>query len=273
MSDRRHQYEVEKELGDQLRRSSPAERLRLYRSIYDERIARVASHPLAVRSRDATAQEAAAVPRLRLLRPFLGPETDVLELGPGDGHLASRVASRVRKVYAVDVSLALVPQAVWPKNLEWLLTDGVSIPLPAKSVDVAFSDQMLEHLHPEDAAEQTRDVYRVLRPGGSYLCVTPHRFSGPWDVSRTFDDVATGLHLKEYTLRELVALLRSAGFERVCGFLSVRGHRLSPTLDAEVFIALEQPVALLPRVLRRRVARLLDAVKIVGRRAPGGRSW
>ncbi|HSK15287.1 MAG TPA: class I SAM-dependent methyltransferase [Gaiellaceae bacterium] len=266
----RHQYEVERELGNRLRTASRAERLRLYRSVYDERIARVPTHPLAVRARDTTAREAAAVHRLRLIHRFLGPETDFLEIGPGDGSLAQAAAGHARTVYAVDVSLALVAERHWPQNLEWLLTDGVSIPLPSQSVDFAFSDQVLEHLHPDDARDQTRDVYRALRPGASYLCITPNRLSGPWDVSRAFDETATGLHLKEYTLLELVALFRSAGFERIRAFVSYRGRRLSPPVDPRIFLVIEQVIGSLPRSLRKRIGRALDAVRVVGTRLPRG---
>ena len=61
----------------------------------------------------------------------------------------------------------------------------------------------MEHLHPDDALEQLQNIYSALVPGGIYLCITPNRLSGPQDVSRDFDMVATGFHLKEYTISEL----------------------------------------------------------------------
>lgn len=263
-SELRHHYEVEKELGARLRVASRAERLRLYREVYDERIERVPTHPLLLRSLDPAARVAATSRQLRLLRPFLSEGTRFLELGPGDGTLARAVARSVQKVYAVDVSLALVHENKFPDNLELLLTDGVSLPLAAESVDLAYSDQVLEHLHPDDAAEQTRNVCEALVPGGSYLCVTPHRFSGPWDVSRPFDDLATGLHLKEYTIEELVRLFRSTGFERVRAFLSFRGWRLSPLLGTTPHILLERGLEQMPRAVKRRTGYLLATVKILG---------
>jgi hypothetical protein len=61
----------------------------------------------------------------------------------------------------------------------------------------------------------------VLKPGGTYFCITPNRLSGPHDVSRDFDDEATGLHLREYTATELGRILRDAGFSRTRIFLRI----------------------------------------------------
>jgi predicted SAM-dependent methyltransferase len=36
----------------------------------------------------------------------------------------------------------------------------------AESVDLAYSNQLMEHLHPDDASEQLANVYRALKPGG-----------------------------------------------------------------------------------------------------------
>jgi hypothetical protein len=66
-------------------------------------------------------------------------------------------------------------------------------------------------------------VHRSLAPGGRYLCITPNRLYGPRDVSAHFDEVATGLHLKEYSADELRALLREAGFARVHFYAGARG--------------------------------------------------
>jgi len=59
------------------------------------------------------------------------------------------------------------------------------------------------------------NVYDKLVPGGVYICFTPNQLSGPHDVSKYFDYHATGLHLKEYTLTDLVGILREVGFSRI----------------------------------------------------------
>ena len=97
--------------------------------------------------------------------------------------------------------------------------------IPAADVDVIYSNQLMEHLHPEDAAEQLDNIFRALRPGGTYVCITPNRVNGPHDVSKHFDRIASGFHLHEYTYRELARLLRAAGFTRLEAVLDWRGRR------------------------------------------------
>ena len=54
-------------------------------------------------------------------------------------------------------------------NLDIVITDGVSLPVEPGSVDVAYSDQLMEHLHPDDAVAQLENVVRAIRPGGVYI--------------------------------------------------------------------------------------------------------
>lgn len=44
--------------------------------------------------------------------------------------------------------------------------------------------------------------------------------------------MATGLHLKEYTGRELSRLMRGAGFSRVLTFVAVRGRTVTAPIAA-----------------------------------------
>jgi SAM-dependent methyltransferase len=100
----------------------------------------------------------------------------------------------------------------------------VNIPLEPGSVDMAFSNQLIEHLHPEDALDQVASACRCLKPGGVYVTLTPNRLTGPHDVSYYFDTEATGFHLREYTHAELKALFLGAGFRRVSTYVEGKGH-------------------------------------------------
>jgi SAM-dependent methyltransferase len=263
--DRAH-YEVEIELAERLRRSTKEERLGgLYASVYAERLERIPQHPLLVRARDIDASARATSPQLRLLAPLLTPHTVFMELGPGDCALALAVAWRVDTVYAVDVSHDLVSETDLPSNFHLLTSNGVCVPVPEASVHLAYSNQVLEHVHPDDVEDHLREIRTALAPGGRFICITPNRLSGPWDVSRAFDDTATGLHLKEYTISEQIDLLRNAGFD-VGLFASYRGHYLWKSIPHLPIRSAESLIERLPRRLRRNVASALVAVKLIARR-------
>ena len=219
----RQQYEVERELADRLRHASREQRRTLYRDVYDELYQRVPHHPQLTRRSSPDLTREALAPQLRLLEAYLLPESTVLEIGPGDCELSVILAQRVRQVYGLDVSEEITQRMVLPSNFKLILSDGTSVPVPPESVDVAFSNQLMEHLHPDDAVEQLQGIWRALRPGGVYICITPNRLNGPHDVSRYFDAVATGFHLKEYTVGELSTLFRKVGFRKVQTLLGRSG--------------------------------------------------
>jgi SAM-dependent methyltransferase len=267
-ADTHRQYEVERELANRLRAAKDrTARRALYPVVYTDRIDLVPSHPLAQRAASVDRQREEVRRQFGLVKPFLRRETRFLELGPGDCALAVEVARHVAKVTAVDVSDALYDHLEQQANFELLLGDGVTVPVPSSSFDVAFSSQVLEHLHPEDALDHVREVARALAPGGVFVCVTPNRLAGPWDVSRHYDRVATGLHLREYTLTELRRLLREGGFSDVRCFISARGRHLSPVLGSSWLRPLEAMIEPIPFALRRRVAGALGAFKIVAQKS------
>jgi len=243
-------YEIEKELAGRLRQASRQERTRLYSLVYDELYRKV---PYLVRGKPTEQQEADLKVQERLLEGFLKDETAFLEIGPGNCTLSFSLARRVAQVFAVDVSEEMTrQQEKVPANFELILSDGTSIALLPESIDVAFSNQFLEHLHPEDVLDHLANVYKVLKPGGVYLCVTPNRLNGPHDISRYFDEIATGFHLKEYTCQELSLLFEQIGFSRLHAYIGGRGIYFPwPVI---VVRWLETILAVLPYRLRVSVA-------------------
>jgi SAM-dependent methyltransferase len=262
----RQHYEVEKELADRLRHATREQRRSLYGLVYDELYQRVPQHPQLTRKASPERSRAGLIPQLRLLRPYLRPETVLLEIGPGDCALSIALAGQVRQVYGLDVSEKITRQVSLPSNFKLILSDGTSVPLPPDSVDVAYSNQLMEHLHPDDALEQLQGIWRALRPGGVYMCITPNGLSGPHDISAHFDSVATGFHLKEYTVAELSLLFRTVGFRKVQTLLGRRGVCV-PAPVAPV-VAGERILALLPqgprRALGRTVGRAFLGIRLLG---------
>jgi SAM-dependent methyltransferase len=257
----RAHYLVERELSERLRRAPREERPHLYTAVYDELFRRVPDHPQ-LRLKRARGLREETLFALRLLGRYVDPETVFLEIGPGDCALSLALAPRVRKVYAVDVSAEIVRGLELPENFELSLSDGRSIPVPRGSVTLAYSDQLMEHLHPDDALDQLGNIYEALAPGGSYICLTPNRLSGPHDISMYFDEEATGFHLKEYTTAELARAFRRAGFAGIKVLIGARGRYLSCPLFPVRW--LEALLAALPRRLSRKISRSFPLRLVLG---------
>jgi SAM-dependent methyltransferase len=114
----------------------------------------------------------------------------------------------------------------------------------------------MEHLHIEDAEPQLREIYRVLKPGGQYLCTTPNRVSGPHDISVYFDEIPRGFHMREYDYGSLRSLLLGAGFRRVRFPVVVRGLPLAtPSYSALRWV--ERVLETMPPLRRTRLAGLM----------------
>jgi SAM-dependent methyltransferase len=248
----REHYTIERALAARLAGAPPAERGVLYGEVYEELFRNIPHHPQLSR-RSSQERDRQVERELYFLRELLRADITFLELGAGDQALARRVAPLVRGAHAVDVASAIADAAPAPTNLYVHLTDGSHLPLASASIDLVYSNQLMEHLHPDDAATQLREVFRVLRPGGAYLCVTPNRLTGPWDVSRLFSDTPDGLHLREYSNRELATLLCAAGFARIWAVVPVgsAARRVRPSLLS----AAERMLEPLPARVRRRVLR------------------
>jgi SAM-dependent methyltransferase len=260
-------YRVEKELADRLRQAPPEARGALYATVYDELFRRVPHHPMLRRSESSERRHAALDWQLELLSGFLHPDVTFLEVGTGDCALAFEVAKVVKTVYAVDVSEASVRPAATPPNVQRILSDGSSVHVPTGSIDVAYSNQLMEHLHPDDVVRQLKNIVGALAPGGVYLCITPNRLNGPHDISGYFDDVATGLHLREYTVSELRHLFRQVGFSKIVMFAGGGGrYWRCPVVVATLC---ERVLQMLPSRLRKAIARRSLVRGLIGVRLVG----
>lgn len=263
----RQHYEVERELADRLRRAAREERRTLYSEVYDELFKRVPLHPQHTNKSSPERLAADVREKMEILAPFLSENAVFLEVGPGDCELAKTVAEKVARVLAVDVSDEITRKRELPANLQLVISDGSSIPVPPDSVNVAYSNQLMEHLHPDDALEQLRHLHTALKSGGVYICITPSRLTGPHDISCFFDREATGFHLKEYTVGDLAALFHEVGFTKVR--IIFGGHGKFMLLPTWPVVICEKLLALLPIGLRKAIAlkppfRWLFGVRLAG---------
>lgn len=265
------QCRFETEIASRLRNASRDQRKHLYSELYEayarafpESVPGCPDHP------DPNVSYEVA-----FARRFVASHMVVAEIGPGRCEFAHALAPYCKWLYAFDV-VDVSNTAAAPGNFTHTITDGIHIPLPDRHADLVISNQLMEHLHPDDALDQLLEVARVLRPGGKYICVTPNRLHGPHDCSARFDElpcpvadgsyVANGLHLKEYTNTELMRLFATAGFRSCAIFIGGRGHYRQ--LPAGLMRTLEGIVRWIPRDWRKqsRLFRVLLGVRVVATR-------
>ncbi len=218
------QFIVEKGLADRLRNSKPEERKNILSTMYDELFAKVPEHSRLTRRSDPEKTRQYNRSKAGLLRRFLNPNIVFLEFGSGDCQFAEEIAKQAKEVIGVDISDQRDPAKPSPPNFRLVTYDGTNLDsIASDSVDLAFSDQLLEHLHPEDAQNHIALIFRILRKGGNYVLRTPHAHSGPHDISKYFCYEPQGFHLKEWTFTELRAAMLAARFSRVTAMRSIRG--------------------------------------------------
>lgn len=147
----------------------------------------------------------------------------VLEIGCGRGGLSNymmRSGRSPKHLYACDFSAdaIAIAQARFgsPPGLEWRQEDIQAINLPADSVDRIISCETIEHVpRPEQAI---RELYRVLRPGGTLYLTCPNYFNffGLWCVYRWLigKPFTEGQPFVNYiVLPRLLSWIRKAGFK------------------------------------------------------------
>jgi len=118
----------------------------------------------------------------------------------GCGSKAYRSLFRVQQYTGLDVEQEGHPHEQEDVDV---LYDGRTIPFPDAHFDACFSSEVFEHVF--DLPLSIREIYRVLKPGGSGLFVVPF----VWDEHEVPYDFG------RYSSFGLHHLLKEAGFELV----------------------------------------------------------
>lgn len=200
---------------------------------------------------------------------MIGPPCRVYEVGSGQGTLARALARAGYEVVATDISSERGGQREPEERLTWGETDGVHLDEFADrgGFDAVISDQMVEHLHPDDFLPHLSSARLLLKPGGRYAFRTPHGPSGPYDASLPFGFPAPlGTHLREYSFGSRVALLRAAGYTRVLAERPTRRGPVASGRYANYLTFVEAQLDRLPLDVRRRVVKSLLRDKLAFRR-------
>ena len=269
-------WQLERQLTLELLDSTPAERWSVFERCYTElynrlewlnRVTGVSTVPNEQRFGDWKAE--------------IGQDRrSIYEVGSGKGQLIAYLAEQGHQCTGTDVSQERGEkvQTDGPPNLRWAKTDGVHLDRfeQLESYDLVISNQVIEHLHPEDTQVHFDSAFRILKPGGRYLFSTPHRHGGPFDVSVVFKyETPHGMHLKEYMFHELTEVAKRSGFRdmyvvmparyrkllRRLGLRSEERIRFAERLYLRWLLAMERALCLVPTQRYRRAAsRLLRRI-------------
>lgn len=157
--------------------------------------------------------------RLDQIAAYVQPGERVLALDCGPGVMARKLVDKGAEVIGVDMSSVAVARAR-EKGIEahQVDLDVEPLPFPDASFDTVLSDSGLEHrFHVERALDE---AVRVLRPGGKLILSLPnlgHWRYRLWLLMGRFPYVPNSptdlTHLRFFTMREGIALLRARGVE------------------------------------------------------------
>ena len=100
---------------------------------------------------------------------------DVLDFGAGAAQLTRRLHEGRRFHTLTSADLFARPAAL-PDEIRWIQTDlNDRLPVPDASFDVVVAAEVIEHL--ENPRAISREIFRILRPGGKAVLSTPNNES------------------------------------------------------------------------------------------------
>jgi demethylmenaquinone methyltransferase/2-methoxy-6-polyprenyl-1,4-benzoquinol methylase len=108
-------------------------------------------------------------------QPLLGwidPTGDacVLDAGGGTGRLASKLQSKVRRIFLADVSMGMMKYSL-EKNIPCVCAPAECLPFQANSFDRVLMRDALHHV--QNQAMTCEEFWRILKPGGRILIIEP----------------------------------------------------------------------------------------------------
>lgn len=165
-------------------------------------------------------------------RGQFGAKDRVLDIACGDGYGCRILAGQVGQVVGVDINGPLIAanqERNAASNISYDVGDCFALSLSDGAVTGATAMELIEHLPVDQVDNFMKEVRRVVKPGGSFICSTPQNSHGdipvvPW-------------HVKEYSVTELRAILERH-FTSVKILSSKSGGRLTECETGQKMVAL-----------------------------------
>ena len=149
--------------------------------------------------------------RVKMLGRHLGPGMCVLELGCGTGYFTRELARSGADIVAIDVSPDLLEVAKANSsapNVRYEIQNAYALSYPDAVFDSVVGSSVLHHL---EIVEAIREIYRVLKPGGTIYFTEPNMLNPqiaiqknvPW-VKRKLGDSPDETAFFRWPLRRLL---------------------------------------------------------------------
>ncbi len=168
---------------------------------------------------------------LQIVTPLVKPGIRVADIGAGEGFFSQLLGEHVKSKLGLRPSDVITACDIFPEYFRypdgkclWILPDG-RLPYEDSSIDVACSLEVIEHV--EDQFAFTRELHRILRPGGLAIISTPNvlNLNSRWRnlhsgfatlfdplLLSSADPVHTSGHINPVSYYYLAYQLRHAGF-------------------------------------------------------------
>jgi 2-polyprenyl-3-methyl-5-hydroxy-6-metoxy-1,4-benzoquinol methylase len=188
------------------------------------------------------------LPVLLALSAELPPHSRILDVGCGNGSLATEFSKRGHQVTGIDLAESGIriareycPSArfeVQGANI------GILSRLGEKPFDLVYSVEVIEHLY--DPRSFMIACFEATKPTGQFVCTTPYHgylknlvisLASGWD--KHADPLFDGGHIKLFSRKKLEALMREIGFEGI----QFRGSGRYPYLWKSMILLGTRPAA------------------------------
>jgi SAM-dependent methyltransferase len=190
--------------------------------------------------------------RVEMLSSHLRPGMTVLELGCGTGYFTRELSRSGADIFAIDVSPELLEIArdnYSAPNVHYQTENAYALSYSDAAFDSVVGSSVLHHLEVEEAL---RNIYRVLKPGGTIFFTEPNMLNPqiaaqknvPW-IKRKLGDSPDETAFFRWRLR---CLLERTGYRDV-------------RIDPFDFLHPKTPVRLIKRV--NSFGRFLEGVPVI----------
>lgn len=151
--------------------------------------------------------------RKTVLAAFLSPASNVIEVGPGGGHVLGMLLAQGHNVTAIEHSPVLARHLSERFKITVMNGEFETIDLPPVMYDAFCSFHVIEHVR--DPIAHLRKGYPLVRSGGLTFVATPNALSWQQKLFEPLSPNFDAAHLHVFSKKSLINLCNQCGWEVV----------------------------------------------------------